>query len=233
MPIEELRLAGDFPTPRYRDLYARVLEYKNAGAPGHRDKEWQEFSAAWRAIAYRYLTCAEHDGEFTKLLRVYGDAPPEPYRYLQERELFGFFTSGAAVLDCLFYAMFAIGSLANPQAFEVSLLTPLDNVTPRLVSERFVGCYPGERLSELLAETADSSAFKEWREIRGVLVHRSLPGRTVSLSSKTDGPLPASTWKIRGHEISDELTGRRREWLRSTVTQTIVAAERFVRTHLR
>ena len=49
-----------------------------------------QFWRGWKTIIYRYLACIESDQNFLKLITKYSDAPPQPFRYFQGRELFIF-----------------------------------------------------------------------------------------------------------------------------------------------
>src|SRR4051812_16010084 len=90
----------DFPFDSYEAVHARVSRQKD-----YSPAAWSEYAGGWNAVAYRFIACPEHDRSFTQNFRVYGRAPEPPHRYLQERELFGFFVSGQATLESCCYAL--------------------------------------------------------------------------------------------------------------------------------
>ena len=119
---KDLKMPKDFPVRPFEAIYSRVTALKE----DHQDS-WSEFASAWRAVAYRFLSCSEHDKQFTKSIQRVGNAPQQPERYIQERELFGFFTTGLATIETFSYGLFTIGSMLYPQHFPMGkpgLITP-------------------------------------------------------------------------------------------------------------
>lgn len=56
----------------------------------------------------------------SKYMEAYGGAPPEPERYRQERDLFGFFVSGLSAIESTNYGLFAIASMLDPNRFRIA-----------------------------------------------------------------------------------------------------------------
>jgi hypothetical protein len=89
-----LTAPSDFPSAEYEAVHARIKE--------KREKypiPWDQYAGGWNAVAYRFITCAEHDDAFTASVRAYGNSPIQPHRFDQEKELFGFFVTGQAALE--------------------------------------------------------------------------------------------------------------------------------------
>src|SRR4051812_46965066 len=89
-----LEMPDDFPVDAYNAVHARVSPKREP-----RPAAWPEWASAWNAVAYRFQSCVEHAAAFTKSIRQHGDAPAPPTRYIQERELFNFFTNGLAAIE--------------------------------------------------------------------------------------------------------------------------------------
>jgi hypothetical protein len=54
---------------------------------------------ALNAIAYRFAALAEYDRNFTDSFNTHGGGPGQPFRYDQERDLFGFFNTHTRCLS--------------------------------------------------------------------------------------------------------------------------------------
>ena len=70
---------------------------------------WIEFRGGWKALEIGYETCCENDRVFREAIRRNSHSD----LYIQERELFGFFTTGMAAVESFFYALYAFGWMLN------------------------------------------------------------------------------------------------------------------------
>lgn len=127
-----IEMPADFPVKPYEAIYNRLASKQDTYFDS-----WYEFIRAWDAVAYRFRSCAEHDEAFAESIRRAGKGPPPPERYIQDRELFCFFVSGLATVECPCYGLFAIGSILDAQSFP--FVTPDDkrNVSPDKASDPF------------------------------------------------------------------------------------------------
>jgi hypothetical protein len=72
---------------------------------------------ALNAIAYRFTALAEYDERLRSLI----NAPDgQPFRYMQERDLFGFYSNAHSVFDAFCFALFAVGALIDPGNFPLA-----------------------------------------------------------------------------------------------------------------
>lgn len=227
----------DFPSALYESVHARAVAKKDQ----HPDS-WVQFSGAWNAIAYRFLSCTEHDTAFTNSIsQTRGDAPPQPERYFQERDLFGFFFTGLSSIECLYYALFAIGSIVDATRFPMGTAQQLRNISPRSTSQQYNAAFPSEPLSFLLNQLITSMEFLEWTEIRNILAHRSSPPRQIFRSihvsirnaphtSSNSVADPSPLW-LNGIQLDSTTTSSRRTWLVRTLGDVIQETETFISTH--
>jgi hypothetical protein len=214
----------DFDVVRYEAVHSRVTASKEASP-----ESYNEFAGAWRAVAYRCRSCQEHDLALTESIQRAGSAPPQPERYLQERELFCFFVTGLAAIESLYYAAFAIASMLDSANFPMESSSDLRSINPRKTAERFSVCFREERLTRALQTTLNDDAYSEWKRIRNVLTHRTSPGRIIHFSTK--GPPRPPDWKL-GIRIDDSTTRSRRKWLAREVNLLMKELCRFVEAKL-
>ena len=164
----------DFEATAYESVHARINANQNTESD-----TWQQYAGAWNAVAYRFLSVTESDKMFTKSIKRYGDAPKQPERYYQERELFSFFVNGLATIESLCYGLFAIGSMLNPQEFPTNTAKDLRLISPERTAGQFAKAFQGEGITFALQHLIATQEFRDWKEIRNVLAHRTSPGRLI------------------------------------------------------
>jgi hypothetical protein len=81
--VDGLDVPVDFPTSQFEAVQNTVVAY--SGHNHHR-----LFLYALRAISHRFTAMAEYDTRLTASIRTHGTGPGQPFRYEQERDLFGF-----------------------------------------------------------------------------------------------------------------------------------------------
>jgi hypothetical protein len=89
-----------------------------------------EYLGAWIALSYRFLAIAGYDEAFTNSVRTHGDGPPEPERYYQEWDLYGFFVSGLSVIESFCYGLFAIALLMDATKFPTATEKAKKKINP-------------------------------------------------------------------------------------------------------
>jgi hypothetical protein len=219
----------DFDTVSYEAVHSRAATRKESSP-----ESYSQFAGAWRAVAYRFKSCTEHDLAFTESIQRTGDAPPSPERYIQERELFCFFVAGLAVIESFYYGMFAVASMLDSTSFPVATPGDLRFITPKKTAERFADRFREERLTAALDRTINSNAYREWKDVRNILAHRTAPGRIIyaSVGSTKRPPQPAQ-WKIgTGMQLDESTTSSRRKWLAETVGTLLREADGFTASRL-
>ncbi len=214
-----LVMPEDFAVEPYEAIHSRVTTKKE----NHPDT-WAEYAGAWNAVAYRFHASADHDEAYTESIQRAGDSPPQPERYIQEKELFGFFVTGLSAVESLCYGLFAIASMLNERCFLMTTTKHKKSIGFKKTTQQFAKAFPGEDVTYALRQMRDSKEFSEWREIRNILTHRSAPGRVVYLSTKSSSR--PSLWKI-GIQLDGGTTTSRRKWLAATISRLLKATGGF------
>jgi len=179
-----------------------------------------QFLGGWNAIIYRYLVCIESDQKFLKLIKKYSDAPPQPFRYFQERELFNFFVNGLSIFDCFGYSAYMLCSVINPNNFIVTQ-NNLERIKLKKVKNALIEFCSTENLSIKLNNLFNSRNFKDFKEIRNILAHReSPPGRTIRLSVGSIRGRKSALW-IAGIELNENTTSSRLAWMEGNLFELI------------
>jgi hypothetical protein len=219
MPLD-LVVPADFPVVPYESVRKRVSVDLGES---HSDSR-REFAGGWNGLRYRYLACSEYDRDFTLSIQ---QRLTHLERYHQERDLFGFFVTGQSAIECLCYSLYAVASIMRPIQFPVQTMQDLVNIEWRKTTGLFSISFPGETLTNALDDLAKSSDFSAWRKQRNILAHRATPGRVFNHGGPQNGVIEWS-----GIHLDRETTITRRQWLSTTITAILIAADSFTAKHL-
>ncbi|MHC4880771.1 MAG: hypothetical protein ACYTGL_30320 [Planctomycetota bacterium] len=214
-------MPSDFPSTPYK----AVQDLCTAKREAHPDPKttWTEYSAAWKAVAYRFRAVADHDEVFIEAV-----SNGDPSRYLQERELFSFFVAGLSALEAFAYGLYQLASIVRPNEFPV---TNLRSITLDSTLQRFSATFPAQPVTTKLSGLISDNTFVEWKNCRNVLAHRSHPGRVITASVGNQPPTD-DVWKLENVTINSATTSNRRQWLSQTLTGLLDAAKEFVEQEL-
>ena len=207
-------MSTEFPEAIYESVRARMAQLKESFP------QWGEFSAGWMAVLRRYEACRDHHRAFTAIV--------PKNRYIEERKLFEFFFTGQSAIESFCYSLFAISSKLRPQEFPMDSEGDKKSITPRKTSKLFKQLFPDAQLTGLLTKLIDDAKYKEWKDIRDVLAHRSHEGRTIMLSTVSFVP---DLW-INNIEIDKHTTETRFEWLSSMIANLVKATDDFTEKEL-
>lgn len=228
-------LLGGLPIPkRYPTEWHARLEYaaheyfERAGVEPHLQSE---FRAAWRAVVHRFVAADESAVGLAESLGCHGDAPPQPERYLQERDFFHFVVNSVACLEALHYGIYAWGACRQLRGFALSTEKArrkvCDSRTLAAVSE----VEGTKALADALNHMQTSDPYVELRNARVVLFHRCLPGRHVSASTCGRPSQPsryADFGELAGPDISPNVVCSRLHWLSDCLERVISLAADWV-----
>lgn len=232
----------DFPVAEYEEMHRLVIQ-RNAKAPID-SIVLSQFLGGWNAVAYRFRATADHDEAFISAIKKAADervandnALAFENKYMQERELFGFFVTGFSVLESIAYSMFAVCSIVNVQVFPMQTAQDMRQVSLPETSKRLVANYPNENISSEFQLCLSSMEFQQWKNIRNTLAHRTSPPRlyrqTVSIAAPTTGVTSwAAEWPDFGVSLDTNTTATRRRWLAKTTSELLKAANQFGANHL-
>lgn len=225
----DLDFPSDFPVMSIDSLHG-YLSDRDPAAP--QATEWKEWSTGLNGLVHRFLGCDEHAATAIASLRA-STSPPTDARHRQETALFGFFYEGLSCLECVYYALYFVGCLADAYHFDVNVNRR--RVEPGFVASRYTGRFAAERLTQHLAAIETSTDFEEWEAIRNFLSHRGVPGRTFyeggASHGRVDWNMPIQNVDVSALLDPDELQ-RRRNWLGRAVTEIVDAADAFAHQHV-
>lgn len=200
-------LPQHFPKDKYEKIYTKVLQYKD-----NFQLQCTQFRGGWRSLVYRYLACKKHSDDYIKIFKKYKTSPTYFLRYEQERELFNFFTNGLSAIEELGYMLYMICSLDNPKDFKVITEEDLKKIKLHNTVSKLKKFHSVENITKELEKLIDSKKYKDWVEVRNVLMHRETPGRKIMLSSKRSKIEQSDLW-FKGIEINKQTTVCRLNWL--------------------
>lgn len=216
-----------FPLPIYEKIHSIMCSQKQKYP-----QSVSEFLHAWNAVAYRFYTCAESNEGFTESFRKVGDAPPQPKRYIQEKDLFHFFVNGYSTLESFCYALYMVASAVKPNFFPINP-SNLGSIYIGTTCDKFNSIRSGfsnERITGELNQLQNSPKFKEWKSIRHTLIHRIAPGRKIQLQSGSIKKRVKTSWKINNNitiDIDEYTTSSRFSWLEDSLFNLMDATQDF------
>ena len=224
LPPLDITMPSDFNVDAHFSIHSRITSLS-----GFDPDTVKQFQGAWKAIVYRFKSCAEHDEAFTTSIQTHGNSPPPPDRYIQERELFGFFITGQAVIESFGYGLFAIAALIQPIDFPILTDKEQRKINLKNTSEEFEKHFSGDDITIALEKLLREDTYTEWQNIRNILIHRVHPGRLIRLSNHP--PDPPVTWKVMDIEVDASTTSVRRKWLAETLNDLLQKTDRFTEKH--
>ena len=226
LAINGLLMPPDFPTSAYERTYARARLRAQTHASAY-----DHFASAWNAISFRYMALSADGDEFTASINAPSGAANIAQRYQQERHLFGFFSNGFSAFEAFFYGMYAIATLIRPADF--SLATPRDQqaISPASTNRAYTRSFVGDPILGAFQLLFTDSAYRELKEVRNILNHRTAPGRTIFVSVGSDEDLPPR-WKINNISLDGQMAGNRRAHHARLMGTLLGAAAVFAETHI-
>jgi len=220
-----LIMPDDFPVAAYESVH-RSVEPRATKFP----EIYEQFGGAWNAVSYRFFAVAEYSAILSKSLAV-RTSTRVAGRCEQERDLFGFFNSGFSVLESAFYGLFALGAFVVPAAFPINTPKDQQRISPSSTFDALRKTFAKEPIVTVTSTILSDTAYLEWREVRNILTHRAVPGRTVFLGIGGDDELP-DQWKIKNIPLNAQMTELRRNELSRLITELLVGVDQFVKSHL-
>lgn len=219
-----LEMPDDFAYAAYEAVHSRIGPLHESHQP-----QWIEYATAWSAVANRFRSCAEHDEAFTRSIQTHGDAPQQPERYYQERDLFGFFVTGLSTIEATCYGLVAIGSMLDDVYFPIKKPKNKKAISPERTADRFRTTFPNEGISRTLNETIESQEYDDWKEVRNILAHRGSPGRIIDRTVGAGDAHGDALW-LNGIPLNAATAPSRREWLTNTIQTLLREADSFTKT---
>ncbi len=220
-----------FPSEAYSTTYWIIWRIHRLQIAGRADISRARALDAWMGLAYRFRSCAEHDETFRCYLSEYRYTIFEPGRYLQERELTGFFVDGLSAIECLSFSLYSMAAMLNPREFRED-----PRVTPTSTAQLFQRLYPDDPVTVALCRLVDreqTPEFAEWSRIRNILAHRVAPTRNLihPLWAIYEAELgePAESIATKGIPMGQDLTAARLRWLGEAISAIVSPASEFAK----
>lgn len=186
------------------------------------------FMDSWLAVGYRFITCTEHDIRFRNFIQSPNYDRPQANHYFQERELFGFFVSGLASLECIYFSCYILAATLDGKNF------PFSNqrfITIETTTRKFAKYYSSDKLCVIMERISNESDFTNWKDIRNNQTHRMMSSQhnQVTLSPpQPPGTMPRITW-IAGSNILDiNSTISYRLWLTTKLNDFFDGISEFI-----
>jgi len=216
-----LIMPDDFPSDLYDDVNHRISKNRDDYL-----SSWYQFAGGWNAIAYRFLSCTDSNDDFILSISKHGNSPAQPERYNQEKLLFNFFVTGLSALQSLSYALYFACSILDKINFPVSSKKDLKSITIESTQIKLEqsALQNKESIIKNLKDSINSAEYKDWKEKRNILAHRSAPGRNIFEGGNEHGKVK---W-MNGLEIDKNTTAQKYEWLLANVKKLIEEVSSFV-----
>ena len=220
-----LTMPDDFPVAAYEAVHGKMTPFS-----GVNNEVYGQFAGAWNAISYRYRAFADCDELFTASISTHGAAPNAIERYRQERDLFGFFSNGFSTFEAFFYAVFAAGAFLQPAVFLIATSADQQRITASRTIEAYARAVPKDAIVGRLQQIINDTAYRELRDIRNVLTHRSAPGRTIHVAFGSEAA--PNQWKLSNIVLDQNTTATRRAHAARLLAAALEAFREFSEAHL-
>jgi hypothetical protein len=225
LSINALTMPDDFPATQFEAVY------KKLGSTYGGRFEYDVFIfQALNAIAYRFKALAEYDQSFTASFNAHRADTGQPFRYEQERDLFGFFSNGFSVFEAFSFALFGVGTLFDSANFPLRTEKHERGVRWKKMQEAYRKAFPGDPILNVLQTIVNDPAFIELTNVRHILTHRAVGGRALSATTGPSAP-PDRVLRLN-ISLDAGTTWTRRSQAARLLCLGVDAAQKFVETRL-
>lgn len=224
LSINGLDVPDDFPSAEFEAVCSKTQNYKTH--PAH-----PMLLGALQGTAYRFNALAEYEDKLRASIGIHGPGPGNPYRYQQERDLFGFFSNGFSSLESLAFAMFAVGAIKDLPQFPLATEQDERKVNWHTTLAAYTAALPSDPVISALDAISTNQDFKDFYLNRNILTHRAAPPRAFSLSAGDNRPNMALITRINIRFEVSEISSRRQK-IASLLLNGFRAMHQFVQAHL-
>ncbi len=199
---------------------AQLVTFRELGTEGTCFR--RHFRAGTKALCYRYIACSQNYVTFSSLVVDHKYSPGDVLsRFRYEQEYFEFFCNGQAAIECLVYALYALGSMRYPDEFGKRICSDPRRINLKVTAKAYAKAEPTSPIATAMSCLEDSRRFNEWKEARNILSHRMSPGmKFMELMDETN---PPDEW-FSGITTSTKDARRRLDWLSDTIERMLSAA---------
>jgi hypothetical protein len=215
----------EFPAEQFEAVNGKVAKKLGSHAM------YDHFGGAWNSLAYRYCGAVDSGLLFVGLLEKHGTTPEPQERYLQEKAIFEFFSSGFSVFESFFYGMYSIGAFIDPVNFVLTSPRDQQRVSPSSTKQAYDRTFAGNSILVVFDKLFADPDYQRWREIRNILTHRTAPGRRIYVSLGSDD-MPPVEWKLNNTPLNASIVSDGTRDLSRILTNLITGAATFVKSEL-
>lgn len=231
--VHGIDFPDDFPAQQYNAVDAKIRSAQR------QPEQIFHQGGGWNGLAYRFLTATKADDRFTDIV---GGEQNHLNRFHQEEALFSFFINSLSAIESFFYALYWIGTIAEPAQFPVAANEKAlrDIKTDKTMNKFRAGPHAGIFTAAFSAlQTQDPATgnwtntgpYEELKDVRNILAHRASYGRI--LHAAVGGQVQLNDeWRVRNIPINNQVTRSRRTWLAATLTGLLSSAEAYTATTL-
>jgi hypothetical protein len=217
-----LSVPAEFPKKNYEAVHSLIVK-KFGSHP-----LYEHYAGAWNSLAYRYRGAVDSGFLFVSLLDKHGASPPAQERYLQEKALFEYFSSGFSVFESFFYGMYSICAFTDPVKFVLASPKDQQRVSPSSTKQAFDKAFVGDPILSVFNDLFADPEYQRWREIRNILTHRTAPGRRIYVSLGSDDAPPVE-WKLNNTPLDASIVSNGSRELSRLLSLLLDGAALFVR----
>jgi hypothetical protein len=209
----------DFPQQLWEETEKHVSD------PFRENPNQALFVGAWNGVRYRYAAMVEFSDLYTDSFNAHGAGPPEPARFAQERDLFGFASAAYSMFDCFHFALFSIGALLAPSEFKLESESDEQKIRFSYTRKTFAKAFPNDPILADFDVFRDDGAQKDLSALRNMYTHRASLPRHHQMGDDTKPPAQLARLNIA---IDGETTSTRCKEAHRLLSQCLTSASTFV-----
>ncbi|WP_156116671.1 hypothetical protein [Massilia sp. 9096] len=164
--LGDLNLPENFPHLEFDSVNAKMANYAQ-----NPSSNWFMFAAAWNATGYRAIATHKSSARFDELLA--NSAASLELRFLQDHEMFSFFTAALSAIECAFFATYACVSQAFPSDYPIALDKDL-RVTPEKIFAKMKAKHGSTAIVNAMKDILSDPQYAELSNFRNYLAHRGI-----------------------------------------------------------
>jgi hypothetical protein len=127
--------------------------------------------------------------------------------------------------------MFAVGALLRPADFPLGTPKEQQAVSPTSTGAAYSRHFAGDPVLVAFNGAFQDSAYRELKEVRNILTHRTAPGRRIYVGIGSEDDLPPR-WKINNISLDGQTAAARRVEVARLLSVLLEAASVFVETRI-
>lgn len=219
----DIRMPSDFDMTSYLAIERQLSQYLEGSDAGN-VPGFSQYAGGWNAVVIRFRAADEYGAAAAASLAVWQGSLANEDRYVQERDLFGFFANVVATMDSACFSLYHMGMIAKSPCFT----RPPEEVTIRATTSAISAGFPGTAVDRFLTALTADSMWMKVKARRNILLHRESPGRTFFVGAGAGVPAAHAAWTTYGDALDASLVEPYRSWLGAAVGRLAAAILEWV-----